>query len=230
MCLALVVVVLGRGGVGSMASVQADASNLRDVAASASGRCCDSCLAWRACGSPWEMPSGCGGVWRMASSRGGGGGGCRDGVGAKPCPSWLPSSSGDSAPLARLRDCDCGGASALCSDSSHVNGPLDAWAAGERRRRGCAVWTSPSPRVAVVTLAGRRRCVAATAPGACLSPGQTDPLVSTGLYPGSCATQPCRQEWHQRARDCSIKKVRTLECHSLTERADVQHSATTAWR
>lgn len=45
------------------------------------------------------------------------------------------------------------------------------------------------------------------APCFCPCPSKTVPLVATGLYPGSCATQPCRREYHQNWGSGSFEKV-----------------------
>jgi hypothetical protein len=113
----------------------------------------DSWAASIACAGSWEMQSGCGGVSRMASCRGGGGG---VDVSAEPCPCWVPFSRVYGGRPWNLRDCD--DACAPCSRFSHANGLRCASLMDEGGYRWCDVWRNPSQGVAPVTMALCRRC------------------------------------------------------------------------
>jgi hypothetical protein len=153
----------------------------------------DSLAASIACASSWEMQSGCGGVSRMASCRGGGGGGGGGvDVSAEPCPDWVPFWRVFGGRLSILRDCD--DACDPYSRSSRAKVLRCASLMDDCGCRWCDVWRNPSQRVAPVTMALCRRCALGGAPWVSLGPEKTDPQVSTGLYPGPVASQPCRRE------------------------------------
>lgn len=170
---------------------------LRDGFAISNARCFGSYDAYSACASRGAgMASGCGGALAAAlRRRDGGEGGCGgdggDGDGcARPCRRQAtPSNGGGGGPPSNVLD-----SSVACGrDSSFFRAMASVWIwqMGECRLRG-PVW-SPSRRVAPVTVR-RVRCVRTGAPCLCLP--RTVPLVSTDLYLGLDATQPCRRRYH----------------------------------
>lgn len=124
-------------------------------------------------------------------------------VKATPCLRWAPSPSMTCTcyPPVPAKPRDCADAPGACSCSSSAS-VLSATKCGCRYRaclacgRLCGPPCGGVQRVAAVTAGGSRGCARAVVPSQCFS--GPAPLVSTGLYPGADACQPCRQEWHQK--------------------------------
>ena len=136
--------------------------------------------------------------------RDGGGGGGGAGASARPCRRWVPFES-QSGRLWKPLYCD--GALGPCSSSSPT---LKRALPTSEYRPLVADWGRLLQRVPQVTPVVGRGCARGAVPCFCRCPSQTLPLVSTGLYPGFVATQPCRRESHQNWNwgRCSFQKVR----------------------
>lgn len=122
---------------------------------------------------------------------GGDGGG---GVGGKPCRRWGPSWWNGGPPWIQP---NCVAARALCSGSFRESDPSRASSMGGCLLRGCFLARRPSQRVAPVTQRRIRCRSRGPAPFLSLCLSQANPLVSTDLFLGPGATQPCRRAYHQ---------------------------------